>query len=65
MLPNVNDKAEPYLVYFQPIVNALRMVQMFAGKNCQGLIILIVHPANDTPDTGPQQSGTMVYHGHS
>ena len=28
------NKAKAYLVYFQPIVDTLRMVQMFAGKMC-------------------------------
>lgn len=41
-----------YLVYFQPIIYAFRMVGMFAGKQGQRFTILIVQPANDTTETG-------------
>jgi hypothetical protein len=34
---------------------------MFAGKNCQGLVILIVHPANDTPKTNTQFRHHILY----
>lgn len=51
--------SEAYPVYFQPVVYTLRMIGMFARKKCQGLTILIVQPAYDTPEIVTSKSITV------